>query len=631
MSGLPLTPPATHTPKLAACIFSTAGSTRIAGSRKFANTRVPMSVNALEQQKQTRLKTINDAHAAEMKSLNELASEGRKRRQEQGEESSTTSSGGESTYQFLPLATSPRQEQQQRQHHAFTFGGGGRRDSSIAESSVTSALNGEGEHDFGGGGGGGGGVEEVAEGGRRATEHQEFGEHHPRYAGYPHQLYQHRDGSLPRGDLQHQHQTQQVGNTPERRRGRGEGGVLTTRFGDAVGGRPRSDGILGSIQSSPPPARTPVDGGDGKDAHWEASKGIGTLRRGKSAGTFFLQQQLEQHQHQHPGRGSGRHEGGGSADDIARTSGAAGERGSKARSTGGRDSPPKEIGRSSVSEPSGRAPNGDSYVTEPRTSAEDQQTVSVLTAATSLVQTSATGTAPPPPSGKQQRYPGEPGGNGGEGRHQRQRTDHEESSRAGGGERSTPPRCVSGQSISAMNAVGVAAGRAAERHASPTVPTSACLLSPKGRDGGSAHEAGHNYRGTTKSAGDMTAATNLATAPAPAPRSAPAPATSMKEMQGRARIQHAPKSMSDVVVTAAGESTTETPQTTPRGGKAGITAAARGSSGKTANPGAQGGGEAADAAAIERAGTGDESDGDGGDKKHQRQQIALRAFLQGVS
>lgn len=479
---------------------------------------------------------------------------------------------------------------------------------------MTSAWNGEREHNFIGGGGGvegegGGGGE--GEGGRGATEHEEFGEHHPRRVRHQRQPHQHRDGSPPHGDHQHQHQ--QGGNTPERRSGRGDGGVLTAHFGDVVGGRPRSGGILGGVQS-PPPTRTPVDGGDEHDAHWEASTGIGTLRRGKSAGTFFLQQQ-----HQHGGGGGGV--------DVGRATGAGGEeRNHQAgNNTGGRDSPSKGNGSSSLFDSPGRALNGrgnhdnDGYVIGSGPHAEDDhQTVSVLTAATSLTQNSAIdGTIPPTLGQQQQRDPGERRGNVGENHHQRpgssQRQENEESARrvdAGRGGASapacrglsTPPHHMSGQPTSTINGVGVAAGQAGGLHSSPA----------------------------TKSAGAMTP-------PAPAP--APAPATSIKEMQGRARIQHTPKTVCDVVVTAAGESSTESPQTSRQGGRASA-AAVRGGSAKTTSRvggeeggrGAKDGKEVADVVATDETATaGDESDGGGDDSKHQRQQRALRAFLQGVS
>lgn len=214
----------------------------------------------------------------------------------------------------------------------------------------------------------------------------------------------------------------------------------------------------------------------------------------------------------------------------------------------------------------------------------------------------------------------------------------------GGGGASAPPRYGSstspqdppGQPTTPANGVGVAAGPAGGHDACPAVTTGACPPSPEGRVFGGINQARHTHHGTTNNAGAATPSTALAPAPASS-----APTSLIQEMQGRAKIQHTPKALCGVVVTAAGGGSRESPKTTPKGGKA-STAAARGSSSAKATSqvvgeeggrgGAQDGKEATDAVATDGAATGDESDGDGDeDSKHQRQQRALRAFLQGVS
>lgn len=495
-------------------------------------------------------------------------------------------------------------------------------------------------------------MEEGAEGGRGAVEHDEFGEHHPRHARHQRQPHQRRDDSPSHGVHQHQHQhehqhhqQQQVGNTPERRSGRGERGTLKPHFGDAVGGRPRSEGALSGSQS-PPPGRTPVDGGHEEDAHWEASKGIGTLRRGKSAGTFLLHQQHpQQEQHQRRRSGSARHGGGGSAGVNDGTTGAAGERNHQAREN--------VFDSSAGRAPGGRRhPDDDTRVTSSGLHGEDQHTVSDLTASTSPTHKSGAGTIPPPPEQRQGDVGGRRGANEEENHRQSQdtidlgsyqRQENRESSRAGDSQGSasvsacnglnTSPQDHSGRPSATANGEGAAAGRAGGQPASHTIPGNTGPQSPEGRDGPSVNEAGNSLRDTTKSAGAVTATTTVAPVQTPAPAPAPAPAASLSEMQDRGKIQHSPKTVSDVVLAAAGGSGTESPQASRKGGKAseGGSAKAAGQVGDEGGCRAKDGAVAPGAVAPEETAIGDESDGDREDSKHQRQQRALRAFLQGVS
>lgn len=595
--------------------------------------------------------TINEAHGAELKSLNELATEGRKRRQEQGQESHTGTSGGDISYRFPPLAASPRQEQDQRQpqHPFFSEGVGG------------------GEPNYSSGGGGGV-EEEGAGGGRGVSEHEEFGEHHhAHHVRHQRQPHQHRDDTPSHGDHQGQHQgqhqDQQVGNTPEQRSGRREGGMLKAHFADAGGGRPRSEGAVSGVQP-PPQGRAPVDGGGEADAHWEASKGIGTLRRGKSAGTFFLQQQQQQEQqhqrHQHLSRDSARHDGGGCAGITDGTAGAPGEKNHQTGNAGGRHSPAREDAFDSHP---GRAPgdrrhrDDDTHATGSRHHGEDQRTVSDLTSATSLTQRLLGGTIPPLSerrqgdlgemrgiTGEESRHPNE----GTSGLRSSQRQESGQSPRAGGGRGggasvsaynglNTPPQDLSGQPTGTVNGEGAEAGLTGGQSASPTVPANADPPSPEVRNGASVTEGGNNNKrhGTTESPGAVTAATTRAPAqqaPAAAPSSAPA--ASMKELQARGYIQHTPKTVSDVVLAAAGGNGTESPQASQKSGKA-----SEGGSAKAVDPvgdegrcHAKDGAEAPTAVAPpEETAVGGESDGDAEDSKHQRQQRALKAFLQGVS
>ncbi|CAN0388218.1 unnamed protein product, partial [Ectocarpus sp. 12 AP-2014] len=110
-------------------------------------------------------------------------------------------------------------------------------------------------------------------------------------------------------------------------------------------------------------------------------------------------------------------------------------------------------------------------------------------------------------------------------------------------------------------------------------------------------------------------------------------------MQGRARIRHVPKTVGDVVLAVAGSGVDESPEVAVTGAVAGKPAVAeRGPSGEEAKHGGDEKGadgvrkkpEGAEGGGTGEAGTGDETDGEE-DRKRQRQQRALRAFLKGVS
>lgn len=306
---------------------------------------------------------------------------------------------------------------------------------------------------------------------------------------------------------------------------------------------------------SPPPARTPVDGGDGRSAHWEASAGIGLLRRGKSAGTFLLHEQAQQ---QHSELASGREADGGK--ENGNTSGSRGHSG-KRHADGNRDHDSRG--------PSARTPKNN----PDRQQEEDQQTVSAITTDTAFtLQNSDAGTTMPPRTGE-----GHP--------HNQQEHNH------------SPQRQHGGVEV----------------------------------DG----SVGNGTYNTVESNNDV--ATNLAaTAPnrgGTLPPPMPAPAATIQELHGRARLQHMPKTLGDVVVAAGGNEAANDPNIAVDCTATGQVVPCRKSKQikRAGDPdGVRAGSEVArEGGGVDVAGNG--SDGGADDNKNQRQQRALQAFLQGVS
>ncbi|CAM9930996.1 unnamed protein product, partial [Ectocarpus sp. 12 AP-2014] len=555
---------------------------------------------------QTRLVNINATHEAGLGGLNEEAAvEARIARAGSREESESSP-----TVQQPPLnAQQQQQEQQQQQQQLFFDPELEREPRGIADDTTTEWDEEQEHHHYQHGDGREGSERREGWEGRDRPERDE--------------LHNQQHGGVTSRD-EHRHHQQVAGSGAARRRDGGpEGGIPTAQFGGGNVG-----GVVGGVQS-PPPTRTPVDGGDGKDAHWEGSTGIGLLRRGKSAGTFLAQQQEQQQQQQQqqhsvfsPERGGG---GGGGGDG-----GDAGKRHS--RKDGGPDSPTRKNARGIFRSPSGRVTeSGGGHFGDDRSSnnlpglggrvEEDQQTVSVLTADTSFTQNLTT-----PPLGQQQRDPREGGRGGGRGQPQ--------GHRIGVDDRESPQRQENEQTggIGVKGGGWVVSGREGERHASS--PASGGNVGDqrqryRQRKGQQQHQQHGGAGGSPDHLGEYGGGGG---------GGSPAPAASVKDMQGRARIRHVPKTVGDVVLAVAGSGVDESPEMAVTGAVAGKPAVAeRGPSGEEAKHGGDEKGadgvrkkpEGAEGGGTGEAGTGDETDGEE-DRKRQRQQRALRAFLKGA-
>ncbi|CAM9893230.1 unnamed protein product, partial [Ectocarpus sp. 8 AP-2014] len=552
---------------------------------------------------QTRLVNINDAHEAGLGSLNEEATaEARSEEPEHREESQRSPSVQQ------PSLNAQQQQQEQQQQQQLIDPELEREPRGIADDTMIEWDEKQEHHHYQHGDGREGSARREGWEGRDRPELDE--------------LHNHQHSGVTSRD-EHRYHQQAAGSAAARQRDSGlEGGIPTAQFGGGNVG-----GAVSGVQS-PPPTRTSVDGGDGKDAQWEGSTGIGLLRREKSAGTFLAQQQQQQQQQEQlhsvfsPQRGGGG--GGGGGDARKRHS----------RNDGGPDSPTRKNDRGLFRSPSGRVTEGGGrHFGDDRSSdnvpglggrvEEDQQTVSVLTADTSFTQNSNTGMTTPP-LGQQQRDPRDRGREGGRGQPQ--------GHRRGVDDRDSPQRQENEQTggIGAKGGDWVVSGREGGRHASPPASGGNAgeqrqrYQQEKGQQqhrqhggaGGSPHNLGE-YGG-----GD----------------GSPAPPASVKDMQGRARIQHMPKTVGDVVLAVAGGGVNESPEMAVTGAVAGKPAVAeRGASGKEAKHGGDEKGadgvrkepEGAEGGGTGEAGAGDETDGEE-DRKRQRQQRALQAFLKGA-
>ncbi|CAB1102852.1 unnamed protein product [Ectocarpus sp. CCAP 1310/34] len=548
---------------------------------------------------QTRLVNINDAHEAGLEGLNEeAAAEARSARPGRREESESSP-----TVQQPPLnAQQQQQEQHQHQHQQLFF------DSEleleprgIADDTTTELDEEQKHHHYQHGDGREGSARRQGWEGRYRPERDA--------------LHNNQHGGVTSRD-EHRHHQQVAGSGAARRRDGGpEGGIPTAQFGGGNVG-----GVIGDVQS-PPPTRTPVDSGHGKDAHWEGSTGIGLLRRGKSAGTFLAQQQ--QHSVSSPERGGG---GGGDGGDVGKR---------HSRDDDDPDSPTRKTTRGLFRYPSGRVTeSGGGHFGDNRSSnnlpglggrvEEDQQTVSVLTADTSFTQSSNIGVTTRP-LGQQQRDPRKGGRGGGRGQPQ--------GHRRGVDDRESPQRQENEQTggIGVKGGDCVVSGCEGGRHASP--PASGGNVSEQRQryqqqKGQQQHRQHGGAGGSPDHLGEYGGGGGSL-----------APAASVKDMQGRARIQHMPKTVGDVVLAGAGGGVDESPEMAVIGAVAGKPAVAeRGPLGKEAKHGGDEKGadgvrkepEGAEGGGTGEAGAGDETDGEE-DRKRQRQQRALQAFLKGVS
>ncbi|CAM9760146.1 unnamed protein product [Scytosiphon promiscuus] len=204
---------------------------------------------------QTRLIKINDAHAVELKSLHELASEGRKRVLEDLEKSS---SAGEYTVRFPTIEGSPQEPQHQQQQRFFVEGGEAGHAGTVGTSTI--GMDGEGEHHS---------YHDEGEGAvERRGRRQERGQENRGQLREDGRHTRLRGGDPPFLGVDHEHH-HEAGDTCERgihrrgRAGRTGGGVPSRQVGsvqdplatvstDACGRRRREERTLGSVDGDRP-------------------------------------------------------------------------------------------------------------------------------------------------------------------------------------------------------------------------------------------------------------------------------------------------------------------------------------------------------------------------------------------
>ncbi|CAM9775141.1 unnamed protein product [Ectocarpus fasciculatus] len=535
---------------------------------------------------QTRLVKINEAHEAGLGSLNkEAAAEVRSARPEHREESESTP-----PVQQPPLNAQQQQQEQQQQQQHFFDPELEQEPRVVADDTTTEWDEEQQHHHYQHGHGTDGSTRRQGWGERDGPERDE--------------LQNHQHGGATSRD-EHRHHQHAAGSTAAGRRDGGpEGGIPAAQVG----------GVVGGVQS-PSPTRTPVDGGDEKDAHWEGSTGIGLLRRGKSAGTFLLQQQQQQQQQQLHSVFSPERGGGG---------GDAGKRHS--RNDGVPDSPSRKNGRGLFRSPSGRTTEGEGVHFGDESSSnkfpalggraeEDQQTVSVLTADTSFTQNLNTGMTTPP-LGQQQRVPrgGGRGGGGGQRQGHRRGVDNRDSPQrqehepTGGSGAKGGDWVVSGREGGGHAPPPASSGNAGEKRQRHQQEKAQQQHRHDGGAGGSPDNLGDDGGGGGGS---------------------PAPAASVKDMQGRARLQHMPKTVGDVVLAVAGGGVDESPEMVVTGAVAAKAAVAERDAAEKEADGVRKEPEGVEGGGTGEAAAGDEADGEE-DRKRQRQQRALQAFLKGA-